>query len=584
MISIQSARIILTVALASYVRHTFATGSKPTVISTEQDLFPVTIVHINDFHARFEETNEMATTCKDVEICIGGYARAVKMIRALLENAVNPIYLNAGDNFQGTLWYALGRWNVTAQFLNMLPADAITLGNHEFDHGIAGVVPFMENLMTPVVLANVIDTFEPTFQGKYKKSIVIDRYERKIGVIGVLISTVHELANVGKLQFRKEEIAIKEEAEKLKNQGVDIIIVLSHCGLSIDYRIAKAIAPYVDVIVGGHSHTFMYTVEEGSKPPGPDHPSDLYPAVVESDGHKVLIVHASAYMKYVGDLTVYFDKDGNVAKWSGNPKYLDHDIVPDSNVMDAITPWKEVIDAKGKRVLGHTKVPLKITSCFTKECNLGNFAADALVHYYITELSGRNENQWTEPIIGIINCGGVRTEIGAGPISFMDLATTMPFENTIDTFDLLGEHVKELFEFAAKAFSSENDQRNFMQVSGMRVVYNPTNEENNRVRSIEVLAMPNDVRRVPRYEPLDPKKYYKFITSSFIAEGGDAFDIISKHKKNHKKGNIDTDVVTKYLEERRIIYTGLDNRIAVDEHSLFANIFYSIRNFVSNIF
>lgn len=64
---------------------------------------------------------------------------------------------------------------------------------------------------------------------------------------------------MGKLQFKNEEIAIKEESMKLKERGVDIIIVLSHCGLDVDYRIAKAIAPYVDVIVGGHSHTYMYT-------------------------------------------------------------------------------------------------------------------------------------------------------------------------------------------------------------------------------------------------------------------------------------------------------------------------------------
>lgn len=77
------------------------------------------------FTCRFEETNEQATTCKDREKCIGGYARAVTVIKHLQKSRVNPIYLNAGDNFQGTLWYSLGGWNVTAQFLNMLNADAI---------------------------------------------------------------------------------------------------------------------------------------------------------------------------------------------------------------------------------------------------------------------------------------------------------------------------------------------------------------------------------------------------------------------------------------------------------------------------
>lgn len=66
-----------------------------------------------------------------------------------------------------------------------------TLGNHEFDRGIEGVVPFMESVKSPIVVANIDDSDEPTFQGKYQKSIIIDRYDRKIGVIGAIISSVN---------------------------------------------------------------------------------------------------------------------------------------------------------------------------------------------------------------------------------------------------------------------------------------------------------------------------------------------------------------------------------------------------------
>lgn len=130
------------------------------------------------------------------------------------------------------------------------------------------------------------------------------------------------------MRFYNEEEIIRKEAEILKKEGVDIVIALTHCGLDVDYRIAQRAAPYVDVIVGGHSHSFMYTVEEGGRSPGPDVVKDKYPGVVDVDGHKVLIVQASSYLKYVGNLTVYFDKAGNVAKWEGNPVFLDTDVVP----------------------------------------------------------------------------------------------------------------------------------------------------------------------------------------------------------------------------------------------------------------
>lgn len=93
---------------------------------------------------RFDEINSQSSDCNaDVEECIGGYARVVTTVKKLLVERENPIYLNAADNFQGTLWYNIGRWNVTNEFLNMLPADAQTLGNHDFDHGVEGVVPFL---------------------------------------------------------------------------------------------------------------------------------------------------------------------------------------------------------------------------------------------------------------------------------------------------------------------------------------------------------------------------------------------------------------------------------------------------------
>lgn len=147
---------------------------------------------------------------------------------------------------------------------------------------------------------------------------------------------LQEIANTEKLRFLNESVAVRKEAAKLKGEGVDIIIVLSHCGLDVDYIIAKNAGPDVDVIVGGHSHTFMYTNTDGESPPGPDTPKDNYPAVVtHDDGHKVLIVQASAYLKYIGDITVYFDKQGRVVSWEGAPIFLD------TNVAQGIGIWMD---------------------------------------------------------------------------------------------------------------------------------------------------------------------------------------------------------------------------------------------------
>lgn len=120
---------------------------------TSKNLFPLSLIHISDFHARynffgilftmftihqwttlllffcysfrFEETNVFSLECKLNETCISGYARLVTVVKNLQQTRTNPIYLNAGDNFAGTLWFSIGKWNITQYFLNLLKADVM---------------------------------------------------------------------------------------------------------------------------------------------------------------------------------------------------------------------------------------------------------------------------------------------------------------------------------------------------------------------------------------------------------------------------------------------------------------------------
>jgi 5'-nucleotidase len=99
------------------------------VNSSQRALFELSIIHINDFHARFEQTSPSSAVCLEgqEESCVGGIARIATAVKGLVKERPNPIFLNAGDNFQGTLWYTKFKWNVTAHFLNMLPHDALVI-------------------------------------------------------------------------------------------------------------------------------------------------------------------------------------------------------------------------------------------------------------------------------------------------------------------------------------------------------------------------------------------------------------------------------------------------------------------------
>lgn len=552
------------------------TASVRETSNSHRGLFELSIIHINDFHARFEQTNPSSSACLEgqEESCVGGIARIATAVKSLVKERPNPVFLNAGDNFQGTLWYTRFKWNVTAHFLNMLPHDALTLGNHEFDDKIAGVVPFLENMNAPFVVVNIDDSEEPSIQGKYKKSIVIEREGRKIGILGYVLQTFYEISSTEKLKFLDEIETVKEEAANLKGQGVDIVIALSHAGLDVDREVAAAV-PDIDVIVGGHSHSFLYT----GTPPSNDYPVDNYPVIVEQPGgHKVLIVQAYAYSKYVGNITVWFDENGEYTAWEGSPILLDKSVPEDPDVVEAMKPWKEIIDAEGGVVIGSTQVFLdsENSACRKGECNIGNLFTNAFVNEYVNLAPS---GSWTRAAIGITNSGGIRASIMKTPpdgnITYTDLITSQPFGNTVDLIELQGKHILETLEFSvsnsysryrgngrhkrdveAREFSGQG----FLQMSGIHVTFDMNQPVMKRVSSVAIRCAECDV---PHYEPLDQEKWYRVALCSFLVTGGDGYTVIANNARNHVTGRVDYEVLMDYISKNSPLTTGIEDNIQI---------------------
>lgn len=521
-----------------------------------RDLFALTIIHINDFHARFEETNEQSLPCREGQKCIGGFARLKTVVGRLKAKRKNSIFLNAGDNFQGTFWYNLLRYNVTSHFLNLLPADAITLGNHEFAHRVGGLIPFLQMLKSPMVVANIEDTDEPLIQNLYQKSVVVERGGRQIGIIGVILRETAEIANTDNLRFTNEVKAIRDEATKLRQRGVNIIIVLSHCGLDRDREIARESGDFIDVIVGGHSHDFFFTPKDGNSP-GPDTPIENYPIVVTpvaGINRRVLIVQASAFTKYVGDLTVYFNNAGHVRYFEGNPIFLDEDVEKDPEIERELIPWRAEVDRLGQRVVGHSNVNLMNDKCRHGECALGSFAADAFVHETLVVSSE------VLPFASIIQAAGMRSSFPQGDITYGDVVAFMPFENTLDTMQLSGEVLMDVFEHSVSR-SFEEDEFigiHMLQVSGFQLAFNTTKSVGQRLQSAQIRTSESG-----DFENILHDKLYTVIVASFIANGGDGFTMIQHNRINHRIGLLDIDIIENNIAHKTPIAFVTDGRIVM---------------------
>ncbi|KAH0547161.1 apyrase-like [Cotesia glomerata] len=521
------------------------------------DLFELSIVHINDFHARFEEVSPTASACerKRGAICVGGLPRVFTAAKRLFKERPNAILLNAGDHYQGTLWYNLHRWNVTVTFFNMVPWDVLTIGNHEFDDGIAGLVPFLKNIKAPVVITNIDMSDEPTMQNLTTNSTILYRGGKKIGVIGAIIKTTTELSKTEKLKFLDEIETINLEAEKLKlYEKVDIIIVLSHCGLPVDRKIA-ANCPLVDVIVGGHSHSFLYSGEA----PFIDQPVDEYPVVVtQASNRTVLIVQAAAFTKYLGNLTVWFNAEGEVEDWEGNPIVLDETIQQDPEMLKALEPWKKQVDALGSKVIGRTKVKMPKT-CRVGECNIGNMITDAMIESFIDR--AEDESYWSFASIAVTNGGGIRSPIdsASGDITFADLVMAQPFENYWDIIEMKGSDIRMTLEICvARSQPGHWNGYSFLVWSGLRVFYNMSQPVFSRVDSVKVQCRQCDV---PVYENLLDHEWYRVVVPTFLLRGGDGHSVIASRHRNHVVGGRDIDFLVKYVKKISPLMNGLEGRI-----------------------
>ncbi len=473
--------------------------------------YELNILHINDFHSRIESINKFDSTCSAEEEgkneCFGGAARLLTAINqtrdALKAQGKNVLLLNAGDNFQGSLFYTTYKGTVEAEVLNAMKFDAMTVGNHEFDDSEDGLAGFLDKVQFPVVTANVVASAASKIGDRVKPSIVLEVGGQKIGIVGAVANDTAELATPGPNITIAEDVAkISEQVQKLKGEGVNKIIALTHVGYPRDLEFIAKI-PDVDVVVGGHSHTLLSNTDQKAEGP--------YPTLVDNPGgYKVPVVQAGQYSKYLGDLRVVFDDSGVVKESKGDPILIDSSFKPDEATLKRIDELKAPIEALKSKVVGTSEGPIEGDRkvCRVKECSMGNLVADATL--------ARVKDQGVT--IAFANSGGLRSSIDSGDVSMGEVLTVLPFQNTVATFQLKGEDIRAALENGVSQI--DDGAGRFMQVSGMKYSFDRSKPAGNRVTAVEV-------KEGDAFVPLDPAKTYTVAANNYVRTGGDGFKVFA---------------------------------------------------------
>lgn len=552
----------------------------PALVHTRHAGWPtLTLLHINDHHSHLDEStvplmlDTGAGQRERIFVSAGGFARVASAMKALEAQAKgSAIKIHAGDAITGDLYYSLTSGQADADLMNTVCFDTFTLGNHEFDHGDAALKNFIDrlhtgNCRTQVLSANV--RFGPQSAlnpsrapGYVLPSAIIERDGRRIGLIGITVADKTQNASrpdAGTV-FLDEAQSAQTQVDELKRQGADLIVLQTHYGYQNDLALARRLRG-VDVIIGGDSHTLLGPAglkAHGLTPMGPypTHTTDL-------DGRPVCVAQAGHYAYVVGEIKLSFDSKGRVVSCRGRPHILIGDdfrrhrehpgdlnqaetaaVLNDIAHSQAlrITPADPKASAvlaphhSNKQAFGSTVVAqVEETLCARRipgplgnvgGSNQGKACQDIPrleqhggdMQQMVAQAFLEQARQYFEADLALINAGGVRIDLPAGPLTVKDVHTLLPFSNTLVQLKVPGSVLQSALESALQGVVGPGRSTGaFPYVAGMRWQLHLNKPQGQRFTHIEVL------NKNQAYVPLDPDRIYSVATIDFIADGKDHY-------------------------------------------------------------
>ncbi|KAI0218567.1 hypothetical protein L0F63_004940 [Massospora cicadina] len=443
----------------------------------------LSIFHTNDIHSHYDQSNGdgMDCTLEQVEAnqCYGGLARLKAAVDKLRAQHKNHLLLDAGDQFQGTLFYGYYRGNVTWEAMNLLRYDAMTVGNHEFDNGPDNLARVAYRFKFPLVCSNLIPARHPTLNKLIKNYVLFQ--EQRVALVGYITPKLPAIADIGPLlEVLDPVISVQRAIDRVRSLGYTRVIALSHGGYREDLALASKLHG-LSMIIGGHSHSYLAPKDIINNPP-------------PSQG---LLLG-----RFLGHIRVKFGSEGYLTSITGSPLDLDSHVAKDPTVDALVHKWRLPFDAYGKSKVGIATEEFDRQTCYNRECTLGNFLADVMLSYR------------PKANVAILNSGDIRYKIDKGIITVADVKNALPYGSSVIDVNLTGQQIWDLVEGALSRTSLYNRRpvTSFIQVSNLIIRYRSNNPIYKKLQSIQTQVKSN-------LRPLNLTTTYSVVTTDFIAKG-----------------------------------------------------------------
>lgn len=495
-------------------------------VSSELEL---DIFHVNDVHG-FISSRDTAG-----EQSCGGMGRlSAALSRLRLEakdRGAATVFVSAGDMFQGTPVVDRTRGECMIRLFDRLGLDVCCLGNHEFDYGPEVLTRRLQEAHF-AALAENISTSLP-IRTLFKKGFVLPVGPLRVGLIGITTPNTKVVCireNVEKFEFLEPEGVLSAAIERLRNEGADVVVALSHCGIEQDRALADQVKG-IDLIVGGHSHTVMQSVQTIGR---------------------TSIVQAGFYGRYLGEVRLAVEPGvGSRLRSYRLLPLCSPEFEPEPKVEAEVEHYLSPLFLEMDQVIGELAVDLP------KGFKGDDSPAASLVAEAMREGMGVE--------VAVVNVGGVRRGLSKGPVTVGQLFEMLPFGNSLVTMELDGRSLRAALERSVSGqWSLYSDQelrqisegssgrklvrgygvgrRNvgFLQTAGLSYSFDPRLKEGARI----VLAL------VGR-EPLRDERFYTVACARFLAQGGDGMREFHGGRNRRERPFKERDIVTSYFSKYR---------------------------------
>ena len=403
----------------------------------------LTILHSNDLHGDFLPVKKDGVMTGGVSL-LSGYVN-----RATAENP-DTLYVIAGDLFRGSVIDTEYQGISTVEIINMLSPDAVCVGNHETDYGVAHLLFIEKCARFPLINANL----HVTLNGArlFRPCHVARIGGMKALFIGILTDEV--LAQTRSEKLIGSFIDIRAAAEEVgriagtyRGADIDLTVLLTHIGLEEDRKLAALLDPAwgVDLIIGGHSHTFMEEAE-----------------VVNG----IPIAQAGWGSGAIGRFDLVVDKAENrLASWSWRCDPVNDETAErDPAVEDMIRRFKSATDEKYNRVV--TRFRRKLTHPVRNaETELGDLFAECM-------------RDAMDLDVMLFASGGIRSSEMGPVVTYSDFTACFPFEDPLYMAKITGAQLRRMFAYMLREEALGGAHTEFYQLSdGLRVVYSRSRGE-----------------------------------------------------------------------------------------------------------